>query len=276
MKLATFTHNSHTQIGQIVDDRIYATAWMDTMQHMIRRGITPNRTSNTFALRDVKLEAPLRPPKIVAIGRNYADHAAETGSAVPKAPLIFAKFPTSVIGHGGTVTWSEAITTQVDWEGELAVVIGRRTRNVGEDEALKAVFGYTIANDVTARDLQLRTDSQWTRGKSLDTFCPLGPWIVTADEVPDPHALSIKTTVNDAVVQDSTTGDMIFKIPMLIAYCSKMFTLEPGDILLTGTPPGVGEGHKPPVYLKDGDVMTVTIDGIGELTNPCRVVKAEE
>jgi len=276
MKLATFTHNSHTHIGQILGDRIYSTAWTDTMQHMIRRGITPSRTSNNFPLSGVKLEAPLRPPKIIAIGRNYADHAAETGSEVPKAPLIFAKFPSSVIGQGDTITWNEAITTQVDWEGELAVVIGKRTRDIGEDEALKAVFGYTIANDVTARDLQLRIDSQWTRGKSLDTFCPLGPWIVTADEIPDPHALNIKTAVNGEVVQDSSTGDMLFKVPALVAYCSKMFTLEPGDIILTGTPPGVGEGRKPPVYLKDGDVVTVTIEGIGELSNPCRTIKAEE
>ncbi|MBI5669609.1 MAG: fumarylacetoacetate hydrolase family protein [Chloroflexi bacterium] len=272
MKLATYTYKDRARIGQIVDGRIHATAWADTMQHLIRRGITTTRTSDSYPLEAVKLEAPVRPSKIIAIGRNYADHAAETGSEVPKAPLIFAKFPSSIVGPGETITWSSAIATQVDWEGELAVVIGRRARNVSEDDAMNYVFGYTIANDVTARDLQLRQDTQWTRGKSLDTFCPLGPWIVTRDEIADPHNLAIKTTVNGEVMQDSNTSNMMFKIPMLIAYCSRMFTLEPGDLILTGTPPGVGEGRKPPVYLKDGDVVSVTIEGIGELTNPCRVL----
>lgn len=272
MKFATYTYQSRTVTGAIIDDRIYTTSSADSMLYMIRRGITPTRTYEYLPLADVKLEAPLRPGKLICIGRNYAEHAKETGSDVPTAPIIFAKFPSSIIGNSDTITWSESITTQVDWEGELAVVIGKKARNVKEEDALKHVFGYTIANDVSARDLQLRQDSQWTRGKSLDTFCPLGPWVVTRDEIPDPHNLSVKTKVNGKVRQDGNTKDFIFNIPFLISYCSRMFTLEPGDLILTGTPPGVGEGLKPPTYLKDGDTVTITIDGIGELTNPCKIL----
>jgi 5-carboxymethyl-2-hydroxymuconate isomerase len=272
MKLVTCTTKRGTRIGEVVDNRVYSTAWVDSMARLIRRGFTPNRISEYFPLDEVKLEAPLRPGKIVAIGRNYVEHAKETGNEPPPAPLIFAKFPSSIISPHEEITWNEAITTQVDWEGELAVVMGKRARNVTEEDAYNYVFGYTIANDVSARDLQLRTDGQWTRGKSLDTFCPLGPWIATRDEIPDPHALDIKTTVNGKSRQKASTSDMIFKIPYLIAYCSRSFTLEPGDIILTGTPPGVGEGMKPPTYLKDGDEVVITISGIGELRNKCSVL----
>jgi 2-keto-4-pentenoate hydratase/2-oxohepta-3-ene-1,7-dioic acid hydratase in catechol pathway len=272
MKFATYTYQSRTVTGAIVDDRIYTTASADSMLYMIRRGITPTRTYEYLPLADVKLEAPLRPGKLICIGRNYAEHAKETGNTVPTTPIIFAKFPSSIIGNGDTITWNESITTQVDWEGELAVIIGKKARNVKEEDAFNHVFGYTIANDVSARDLQLRTDTQWTRGKSLDTFCPLGPWVVTRDEIPDPHNLSVKTTVNGEVRQDGNTKDFIFNIPFLISYCSRMFTLEPGDLILTGTPPGVGEGMKPPTYLKDGDSVSITVEGIGELTNPCKIV----
>src|SRR5262249_42028005 len=185
------------------------------------------RRNQSYGLDAVKLEAPLRPSKLVCIGRNYVEHAKETGSAVPKAPIIFAKFPSTIIGNGDAITWSESITKEVDWEGELTVVIGKRARNVSEDDALSHVFGYTIGNDVSARDLQLREDTQWTRGKSLDSFCPLGPWIVTRDEIADPHKLSIKTTVSGKVRQEGNTKDFIFNIPTLISYCSRMFTLEP-------------------------------------------------
>lgn len=273
MKFATYTHKGRTRIGVVDGDRVYTTATADSMQYMIRRGMTPNRTNEFFSVDEVKFEAPLRPGKIIAIGRNYAEHAKETGSDVPKAPIIFAKFPSSIVGNGDTVEWSESITKEVDWEGELAIVIGKKARRVSEEDALKHVFGYTIANDVSARDLQLRTDAQWTRGKSLDTFCPLGPWIATADEIGDPHAISIKTAVNDKVMQDGNTKDLIFNLPTLISYCSQMFTLEPGDLILTGTPDGVGEGMKPKTYLKDGDVVRITIEGIGELTNPCKVTE---
>lgn len=275
MKLVTFTHKNGTTLGELDGDRVYALSGPDTMRmtDVLRRGITPNRVNQSYPLAEVTLNAPLRPGKIIAIGRNYAEHAKETGSDLPTAPIIFAKFPSTVIGPNETVTWSSSITTQVDWESELAVVIGKRARNVSEEDALNYVFGYTVANDVSARDLQLRIDSQWIRGKSLDTFCPLGPCIVTRNEIEDPQKLHIWTKVNDKLVQDSNTEFMIFSVVHLISYCSRMFTLEPGDIILTGTPSGVGEGMKPPQYLKDGDVMTVAVDGIGELTNPCKVTE---
>lgn len=276
MKFATYTYKDRTRTGVIDGDRIYTTASADTMQFMIRRGMTPTRAHDYFPLEAVKLEVPVRPGKIIAIGRNYAEHAKETGNEPPPAPIIFAKFPSSLIAHNETITWKESITKQVDWEGELAVVIGKKAKDVSEEDAMNYIFGYTIANDVSARDLQLRIDSQWTRGKSLDTFCPLGPWLVTRDEIPDPHNLSVKTEVNGELRQDGNTKDFIFNIPYLISYCSRMFTLEPGDLILTGTPPGVGEGMKPPVYLKDGDVVNITIDGIGQLSNPCKVINEEE
>lgn len=276
MKLVTFSHNGRTQLGELTDDTVYALSVPDTMRmpELLRRGITPTRVSQRFPLDRVTLRAPLHPVKIIAVGRNYAAHAAETGSELPKAPLLFAKLPSAVIGPGDTITWDTDITTEVDWEGELGVVIGRTARNVSEADALNYVFGYTVANDVTARDLQMRVDAQWTRGKSLDTFCPLGPCIVTRDEIPNPQALAVITTVNDQKMQDGSTADMVFSVAHLIAYCSRMFTLEPGDLLLTGTPPGVGEGMDPKTYLKDGDVVSVTISGIGTLTNPCKAVSA--
>lgn len=276
MKLVTFTYNNRTRIGELVDDTITVLAWVDSnVRQMIRRSVTPSRTYERFSLDKVKLEAPLNPGKIIAIGRNYVEHAKETGSKVPTEPLIFAKFPSSIIATGDPITWRTSITEQVDWEGELGVVIGKKARDVSEEEAYDYVFGYTIANDVTARDLQMVKDTQWTRGKSLDTFCPLGPYIVTKDEIEDPQNLAIRTKINDEVVQDGNTRDMIFSIPYLIAYCSRMFTLEPGDLILTGTPPGVGVGRSPQRFLQDGEVVTVSIEGIGEISNPCKVIVEE-
>ncbi|NWF69928.1 MAG: fumarylacetoacetate hydrolase family protein [Chloroflexi bacterium] len=272
MKLVSFLHDTRTLVGELVGEHVYNTSIPGSMFDTIRRGITPTRTSEHYPLADVQLIAPLRPGKIIAIGRNYVEHAQELSHDVPSAPIIFAKFPSSVIGHGETIAWRSSITQKVDWEGELAVVIGKKARDVSEADAYKHVFGYTIANDVSARDLQLEIDAQWTRGKSLDTFCPMGPYIITPDEVPDPHTLTVKTLVNDEVVQDGKTELMIFKIPHLIAYCSRMFTLEPGDVILTGTPSGVGHGRKPPMYLKDGDTVTVSISSIGELRNPCKTL----
>jgi 2-keto-4-pentenoate hydratase/2-oxohepta-3-ene-1,7-dioic acid hydratase in catechol pathway len=273
MKLVTFTYGGRSRVGEIDGDTVYTLAWPNTMRQMLRRGLMSSRTYERFRLEQVTLEAPLRPGKIVAIGLNYADHAAETGAETPKAPLIFAKFPSAVIGPNETITWRESITKKVDWEAELAVVIGKRAKDVPEEQAMDYVLGYTNANDVSARDLQKEIDAQWTRGKSLDTFCPLGPFILTRDEVPDPHKLSVRSTVNGNVMQDGNTKDLIFNIPALIAYCSRNFTLEPGDVILTGTPAGVGAGRKPPVYLKDGDTVTVCVEGLGELTNPCKVLK---
>ena len=273
MKLVTFSHGGRSRVGELAGDTVYTLAWPDNMRQMLRRGLVAGRTYEHFPLSEVTIEAPIRPGKIVAIGLNYADHAAETGAKPPNAPLIFAKFPSAVIGDGEAINWRESITKKVDWEAELAVVIGKRAKDVSEDNAMDYVFGYACANDVSARDLQKEIDSQWTRGKSLDTFCPLGPYIATRDEVPDPHGLAVRSTVNGDVMQDGNTKDLIFNIPALIAYCSRNFTLEAGDILLTGTPAGVGAGRKPPVYLKDGDVVKVSVEGLGELTNPCKVME---
>lgn len=275
MKLITFIQNGRHRIGEVVDDTVYVTAWTDPMTSLIRRGITPSRTYERFPLSSLTLDAPLVPSKIIAIGRNYSEHAKEVGGTLPTEPLIFAKLPSSIIGPNRPITWRTSITQQVDWEGELAVVIGKRARNVSEEDAMNYVFGYTIANDITARDLQRVKDSQWTRAKGLDTFCPLGPCIVTRDEIADPHELALKTVVNGETRQDGNTRDMIFRIPSLIAYVSRMFTLEAGDLILTGTPSGVGQGMNPPTFLNDGDTVTITIEGIGELSNPC-VIEAEE
>lgn len=228
------------------------------------------RTTRNGAVPQPRLVAPVVPGKILCVGRNYAEHAAELNNDIPKAPLIFAKYPSSVIGSGGVVRWRQAHTQQVDWEGELAVVIGKRAKDVAEAAALDYVFGYTIANDISARDLQA-SESQWIRAKSMDTFCPLGPCIVTRDELPDPHTLTLTTTVNGSLMQNGHTQDMIFSIPYLIAYLSQTFTLEPGDVILTGTPSGVGKGMKPPRFLGSGDIVSVSISGIGTLTNTCAV-----
>jgi 2-keto-4-pentenoate hydratase/2-oxohepta-3-ene-1,7-dioic acid hydratase in catechol pathway len=215
----------------------------------------------------VKLLAPVpHPPKIIGIGLNYRDHAEEGGNPVPDQPAVFAKFATALIGHGQPIVLPKA-STKPDYEAELAVVIGRGGRYIREERWREHVFGYTIANDVSARDFQSAT-SQWTMGKSFDTFAPLGPAIVTADEILDPHKLDISLTLSDSVMQRSNTRNMIFGVPRLIAYLSSVFTLEPGDIILTGTPAGVGFARKPPRWLKPGDECVVKIQGIGELRNP--------
>lgn len=221
-------------------------------------------------LASVKLEAPVQPSKICAIGLNYMDHVLEGGRKPPERPVLFAKLPTSVIGPGDEIRWEPALSDKIDFEAELAVVIGRTARRVKAADAYDYVFGYTCADDVTARDLQ-ESDGQWVRAKSFDTFCPLGPWIVTRDEIAEPHDLPIRCEVNGETVQNSRTDQLIFRVPELIEFLSRAFTLLPGDVILTGTPPGVGHYRKPPRYLKDGDVVTVTIEGIGALTNVCRV-----
>lgn len=275
MKLVSFTFNGRRRIGVVTDRVIQSLAWADSLGNMLRSGVTPNRISETFPLDKVTINPPLMPSKIIGIGLNYADHARETGKEPPTEPLIFAKFPSAIIGHQDVIRWQRSVTDQVDWEGELAVVIGRRARHVREEDAMKYVFGYTCANDVSARDLQFGKDSQWTRAKSLDTFCPIGPYIATRDEIGDPHALAITTLVNDEVMQQGNTRDLIFSIPQLVAYCSRMFTLEPGDLILTGTPAGVGRARTPPRFLADGDRVTVRIEGIGELSNTCQVMPEE-
>jgi 2-keto-4-pentenoate hydratase/2-oxohepta-3-ene-1,7-dioic acid hydratase in catechol pathway len=222
------------------------------------------------SLADVEILAPVpRPGKIVAIGRNYREHAAEEGVEPPAAPLIFAKWPSSVVGPGAEIRWDPALTTQVDYEAELAVVIGRQARRIDPVNALDHVFGYTCLNDVSARDIQFG-DGQWVRGKSLDTFCPMGPVLVTADEIGDPQDLAISCTVGDERLQEARTSAMYFGIAEIISYCSQSFTLEPGDVIATGTPGGVGVFRKPPRFLADGDRVIVEIERIGRLENVCR------
>jgi 2-keto-4-pentenoate hydratase/2-oxohepta-3-ene-1,7-dioic acid hydratase in catechol pathway len=215
----------------------------------------------------LELRAPIQPGKVVAIGLNYRDHVRETGMEVPAEPLVFAKFPSAVIGPGEPIVIDPSLTSRVDWEVELAVVVGRRMRHVDIAGALEHVFGYTVANDVSARDVQFG-DGQWVRGKSFDTFCPLGPVVVTRDEVPDPQALRVWTRVNGDTVQDSSTSEMIFGVAELLAYCSRCFTLEPGDVVLTGTPWGCGEFMDPRRSLAPTDIVEVEIEGIGVLRNP--------
>lgn len=236
------------------------------------RGLTDLLKSDTPLHTDGRevrgeLLAPITPGKIVAIGLNYKDHIREANMETPKEPLVFTKFTSSITGTNQPVIVDESRTQRVDWEVELAVVIGKTARNVSAEEALEYVFGYTIANDVSARDMQFG-DGQWVRGKSQDTFCPVGPVIVTPDELDDPSNLRLATRVNGTTMQDSTTAELLFDIKELIAYCSENFTLEPGDLLLTGTPWGCGEFMSPPQHLHPGDVVECEIEGIGVLKNP--------
>jgi len=247
----------------------------DGILSAIRAAVADRAVRQWRTVADAELLAPVpRPGKVVAIGRNYREHAAEEGVDPPTAPLIFAKWPSSVIGHGAEIRWDPGLTGQVDYEAELAVVIGRRARNVGIDEALDHVLGYTCLDDVSARDLQFG-DGQWVRGKSLDTFCPMGPWIVTTDEIPDPQRLAIRCLVDGEVLQDANTSQMYFSVADIVSYCSRSFTLEPGDVIATGTPSGVGAFRKPPRFLRDGERVTVEIEGIGALENVCRMAPVE-
>ena len=207
-----------------------------------------------------------RPGKIVCVGLNYRDHAEEQGVALPEAPLLFAKWQNTLIGPGEPIV-IPPIVTKCDYEAELGVVIGTTVRNASAENALEAVAGYICLNDVSARDLQFG-DGQWTRGKSPDTFCPVGPRLVPRDEVPDPQALSIRAILNGTPMQDSTTANMVFGVADVIAYITRAITLEPGDLIATGTPAGVGAFRDPPVFMQPGDEITIEIEGLGSLTNP--------
>ncbi len=221
----------------------------------------------SFALADVRLLAPVpRPPKITCVGLNYRDHAIEGGNPIPDHPVLFSKYPISVIGPGDTIRLPKA-STKVDYEGEFTIVIGKRARHVAKEDALDVIAGYTVMNDVSARDWQKRT-SQWMVGKAFDTFAPMGPALVTKDEVADPHALSIRTWVNGELRQDSNTRELIFGVGDLIAEISQIWTLEPGDVILTGTPSGVGAYWDPPKLLKAGDEVKIEVEGVGVLENP--------
>ena len=217
---------------------------------------------------EVKIARPYRPENIICVGLNYREHAHESNLALPKQPVLFSKWTTSAIGPGEAIVLPPD-TQEVDYEAELAVVIGQKCRNVSSEKALDYVAGYTCMNDVSARDFQ-RNDGQWVRAKSQDTFGPLGPYLVTSDEITDPQTLRIRCRLNGQVMQDSNTADMIFSVRELIAYLSRGVTLQPGDLITTGTPQGVGVARKPPVFLKNGDEVEVEIDGIGSLSNPVK------
>jgi len=223
----------------------------------------------TFSKSEVALAAPVpRPGKIICIGLNYRNHAIESGMEIPKSPIIFSKFVTCVAAPGDPILLPEG-SEQVDYEAELAVVIGRRAKNVKLEDAMNHVFGYTNFNDVSARDMQF-ADGQWQRGKSCDAFAPYGEYIVSKDELADPHNLRIQFRLNGETLQDSNTNELIFDTPAVIEFLSRSMTLEPGDIIATGTPPGVGFARKPPVFLKDGDVAEVEVEGLGVLSNPVK------
>ncbi len=225
-----------------------------------------SRDTQIYEREEVQLEPPIpRPGKIICVGLNYRDHAEESGMAIPASPIIFSKFSTAIIGPDAAIELP-ADSSEVDYEAELAVVIGRRARMVSAADAMNCVFGYTNFNDVSARDLQF-ADGQWQRGKSCDTFAPMGEFIATRDEIVDPHDLRISFRLNGKTLQDSTTGQMIFRIPELIEFISRTIMLEPGDVIATGTPPGVGFARTPKIFLQDGDIAEVEIEGLGVLRN---------
>ncbi len=284
MKLVTFDAGNGPRLGVVVDNTVIDLAEASDgalppdMRTFLEQGDTAMEQARSLAdsganghsLDSVKLMAPiLNPSKVVAIGLNYMDHCRESGTPPPKLPTTFTKFPSSIIGPGDEIRWDPKLTEKVDWEVELAVVIGKPARKVAAEDAFACIAGYTICHDVSARDLQLERGDQWIVGKSLDTFCPLGPYLVTADEIADPHNLAIRCDVNGKTMQDSSTKELIFDIPYLIEYLSRAFTLLPGDVITTGTPHGVGAFLTPPVFLQDGDEVTVAVEGIGEMTNRC-------
>jgi 2-keto-4-pentenoate hydratase/2-oxohepta-3-ene-1,7-dioic acid hydratase in catechol pathway len=279
MKLATFTHGSKTRIGvvegdEIVDLSAAAPSLPSEMCALLAAGedalagarAALKASGSRLPLADVSLEAPLlRPPKILAVGLNYADHVAEANLETPKFPMIFNKQSTAAHPPHAPFHLPRA-SKLLDYEGELAVVIGKRCRHVPADHARGVIAGYTIANDVSVRDWQLRVPT-FTMGKSFDTHCPMGPWIVTADELGDPHCLDLQTFVNGEQRQSTNTKNLIFDCFALVEHLSTAFTLEPGDVISTGTCGGVGGAMKPPQFLKEGDVVKVSISGIGEIEN---------
>lgn len=293
MKLATAKLNGELFVGLILGDKIIHIQQAEKMYigdsnfphsmqevieqpsslEIIKKLIETSDIQNTewsYHLSEVILEAPIPTPRknIFCVGKNYAEHAIEMGSAadIPEDIIVFTKTPTTVIGHEGTVLHHSYLTQQLDYEGELAVVIGKKGKRISEEEARSYIFGYTIINDITARDLQAK-HKQFFIGKSLDTTCPMGPWIVHHSEIKDANHLNISTKINGEIRQNSNTKNCIFSIEKIISILSQGMTLEPGDIIATGTPAGVGKGFKPPKFLRPGDVMEVTVEGIGTLVN---------
>ncbi len=269
MKLISYEIDGQRYVGILRGEFIQRLAAEDMMA--VIAADQPKVSGHRDRLEEAQILPPLIPGKILAIGRNYLAHARELNNEVPAQPLVFAVMPSAVIGDGGLIEWDGRLTSQVDWEGELAVVIGKTARRIAREDALDYVFGYTAANDVSARDLQA-SDKQWVRAKGLDTFCPIGPVIATADEIPDPQNLTIVTTVDGIEKQNGSTANMIFDVRFLIEYLSAAFTLHPGDMILTGTPSGVGKAQNPPQFLGDGSLVSVDIEGIGKITNRCRAL----
>jgi 2-keto-4-pentenoate hydratase/2-oxohepta-3-ene-1,7-dioic acid hydratase in catechol pathway len=279
MKLCTFTHGIATRIGVVDGDAIVdlapvapglpreMVAFLEAGPEALAAAHAAIAKGPRIPFAEARLEAPIaRPPKFLAVGLNYADHVAEAGLETPKLPMIFNKQSTCVVGPSDPVHVPRA-SHVVDYEGELGFVIGKRCSHVSRDAAADVIAGYLVVNDVTVRDWQLRVPT-WTMGKSFDTHGPIGPWIVTADEVRDPHRLGLRTWVNGELRQESNTKELIFDCFALVEHLSTAFTLEPGDIVATGTPGGVGIIRKPPLLLAAGDVVRIEIDGIGAIENP--------
>jgi 2-keto-4-pentenoate hydratase/2-oxohepta-3-ene-1,7-dioic acid hydratase in catechol pathway len=260
----------HLSGGELPDDMLQFLELGEPAMRSARMLLSGARPD--LRLEDVKLLAPItNPSKIVAIGLNYMDHVREAGFDTPELAAMFCKYPSAIVGSDDDIRWSQRLTQQVDYEAELAVVIGKRARNVAATDAYDYVAGYMNCNDVSARDLQFMPGDQWLRGKCLDSFCPLGPYLVTADEIADPQRLSIQCRVNGRVLQDSNTSEMIYHIPYLLQYLTEAFTLLPGDIIATGTPHGAGAFRDPPLWLADGDQVEIEVEGLGVLHNRCVV-----
>ncbi|MFL5805642.1 MAG: fumarylacetoacetate hydrolase family protein [Roseiflexaceae bacterium] len=286
MQLVTFIYDRAHRLGALVrrdgrdavvdlnradarlpSDMIAFLSGGDTSRALAKQVLAAPPPEAVLERASVRLAAPIpRPGKIICIGLNYRDHAAESNAPLPEFPVVFAKYANTVIGPGDAIVLPR-VTEQVDYEGELGIVIGARVRDVPEDAALACVAGYLPVNDVSARDYQMRT-SQWTIGKTFDTFAPMGPALVTADEVPDPHNLDLRVTIGGEVLQDSNTRHLIFSIPQLIAYLSSVMTLDPGDVIASGTPAGVGSARTPKRWLRAGETVCVEIERLGRLENP--------
>lgn len=266
MRLVTFERpGAAPQAGVVSGDSV--TGLGTGMISVIAEGIPPIPAGDPYPLSSVKLLAPIpRPPKFICVGLNYRDHAREAGLEIPKVPAIFSKFSNVVIGPGEPIVLPR-ISKKPDYEAEFAFVIGKGGRAIPASRAMEHVFGYTIVNDVSARDFQMAT-SQWLMGKTFDTFAPMGPWIVTADEIADPHTLDLSLEIGGEILQKSNTRELVFGVPQLIEFLSAVVTLEPGDIVSTGTPSGVGFARKPPRYLQPGEEVVIRLEGVGELRNP--------
>jgi len=280
MRFVTFKSGGKSRPGLLTTDDLVVdltAAGFSSILELIEAGAEGRAKAEAYAasaasdnkhpLNSVKLSAPIpRPRKLICVGLNYRDHATETGSAIPDVPTIFNKFATAVIGPGDDIVLPK-VSKSPDYEAEFAFVIGVGGRQIAAEDWRKHIFGYTMVNDVSARDYQ-RATTQWLMGKTFDTFAPMGPWIVTADEIADPHNLDIQLEIDGEILQNSNTRELIFKIPELIAFLSSVFTLESGDIVSTGTPAGVGVARNPQRFLRPGEEVTVRIAGIGELVNP--------